>query len=169
MVAGSLAALAMIVVGCSSLTQGVARVDSAQAPEYRASVSSASAASESARQVAVTKAAVHTSCDALGDSSNASVQAVNTYVEAYNDDAPDASSKIGPAVDSLNQSADQVAGSLSAPLSPDLTNALNGWVDSARQLAVVLTRNPGPDEFNGAIRQLNDAKTAAGTACDAAY
>jgi hypothetical protein len=159
----------MIIVGCSSITQGTAAVDSAQAPEYRASVTSSIAASESQHQVAVTKAAVHTSCDALGSSSGASVDAVNVYVDAYNNDAPDAPSKIGPAVDSLNQSADLVAGSLSAPLSPDLTKALNGWVDSARQLASVLTANPGPDEFNGAIRQFNDAKTAAGTACDAAY
>jgi hypothetical protein len=167
--AGSLAGLAMIIVGCSSITQGTAKVDGAQAPEYRASVSSAAAASSSEHQVAVTKAAVHASCDALGSSSGDSVQAVNDYVDAYNNDAPDAPSKVGPAVDSLNHSADLVSGSLSAPLSPDLTKALNGWVDSARQLASVLSRNPGPDEFNVAIRQLNDSKTAAGAACDAAY
>jgi hypothetical protein len=159
----------MIIVGCTSITQGKATFDSAEAPDYRASVASSIAASESEHQVAVTKAAVHASCDALGSSSGDSVQAVNTYVEAYNNDAPDAASKVGPAVDSLNRSADLVAGSLSGPLSPDLTKALNGWVDSARQLADVLTRNPGPDEFNVAIRQLNDSKTAAGAACDAAY
>ena len=169
LVAGSLAALAMVIVGCSSITKGSAAVDTSQAPEYRASVASSVAVSESEHQVAVTKVAVHASCDALGSSSGASVNAVNVYVEAYNNDAPDAPSKIGAAVDSLNQSADQVAGSLTPPLAPDLANALNGWVDSARKLAGVLSGNPGPDEFNAAIRQLNDAKTAAGTACDAAY
>ncbi|MDT5074829.1 MAG: hypothetical protein QOH82_4149 [Mycobacterium sp.] len=168
-VTGSLACLAMIIVGCTSITQGKATFDSAEAPDYRASVASSIAVSESAHQVAVTKAAVHASCDALGSSSGDSVQAVNTYVEAYNNDAPDAASKVGPAVDSLNRSADLVSGSLSDPLSPDLAKALNGWVDSARQLADVLTRNPGPDEFNVAIRRLNDSKTAAGAACDAAY
>ena len=167
--AGSFAGLAMIIVGCTSITQGIVTVDSAEAPEYRASVASSVAASESEHQVAVTKAAVHASCDALGSSSGDSVQAVNTYVEAYNNDAPDADGKVGPAVDSLNHSADLVSGSLSGPLSPDLTKALNGWVDSARQLAGVLSRNPGPDEFNVAIRALNDSKTAAGAACDAAY
>ncbi|MCW2512975.1 MAG: hypothetical protein JWR11_2017 [Mycobacterium sp.] len=159
----------MIVVGCTSITQGTATFDRAEAPEYRASVKSSIAASESEHQVAVTKAAVHSSCDALGTSSDDSVQAVNSYVEAYNNDAPDAPGKVGPAVDSLNRSADLVAGSLSSPLSPDLTKALNGWVDSARNLADVLSRNPGPDEFNAAIRQLNDSKTAAGSACNAAY
>jgi hypothetical protein len=167
--AGSFAGLAMIVVGCTSVTQGTATFDSADAPEYRASVASSVAASESEHQVAVTKAAVHKSCDALGSSSGDSVQAVNVYVEAYNNDAPDAATKVGPAVDSLNHSADLVAGSLSDPLPPDLTKALNGWVDASRQLAGVLGGNPGPDEFNVAIRQLNDSKTAAGSACDAAY
>ena len=85
------------------------------------------------------------------------------------DDAPDAPGLVGPAIDALNGSADLVSGSLSAPLSPDLTRALSGWVDSARQLAGVLARNPGPDEFNLAIRQLNDSKATAGAACDAAY
>lgn len=169
LVTGSLAGLVMIVVGCTSITQGSATSDGVAAPEYRASVASSVAASESERQVAVTKAAVRTSCDALGSSSDESVQAVNAYVEAYNNDAPDAPGKVGPAVDSLNRSADLVAGSLSTQLSPDLTRALNGWVDSARQLAGVLARDPGPDEFNVAIRQLNDSKTAAGAACDAAY
>jgi hypothetical protein len=159
----------MVVVGCTSITKGTATFDGAEAPEYRASVASSVAASESERQVAVTKAAVHTSCDALGSSSGDSVQAVNDYVDAFNNDAPDAATKVGPAVDALNHSADLVSGSLSPPLSPDLTNALNGWVNSARQLAGVLSRNPGPDEFNVAIRQLNDSKTAAGKACDAAY
>ena len=82
---------------------------------------------------------------------------------------PDAPAKVGPAVDALNRSADLVSGSLTSSLSPELTGALKGWVDAARQLAGVLPRNPGPDEFNVAIRQLNDSKTAAGVACEAAY
>lgn len=159
----------MIVVGCTSITQGAATYDSVEAPDYRASVASSVAVSESERQVAVTKAAVHTSCDALASSSGAAVEAVNVYVDAFNNDAPDAPAKVEPAVDALNRSADLVSGSLSAPLSPDLTKALNGWSDSSRQLAGVLAGNPGPDEFNVAIRQLNDSKTAAGDACEAAY
>ncbi len=169
LVTGTLASLALIVLGCTSITQGTVTVDSAEAPEYRASVASSVAVSESERKVAVTKAAVHASCDALGSSSGESVGVVNDYVDAYNNDAPDAPGKIGPAVDALNRSADLVAGSLSSPLTPELTNALNGWVDSARKLAGLLTRNPGPDEFNVSIRELNDSKTAAGAACDAAY
>ena len=167
--AGVSAALAMVVVGCSSITNGNATADGVEAPDYRASVASSVAVSESEHQVAVTKAAVHTSCDALSSSTVAAIDAVNDYVDAFNNDAPEAPAKIGPAVDALNRSADQVVGSLSGSLSPDLTKVLNAWADSARQLAKVLSGNPGPDEFNDAIGQLNDSKTAAGAACAAAY
>src|SRR6195952_3066892 len=126
LVTGSLAGLAMVVVGCTSITQGSATSDSVEAPDYRASVASSVAASESERQVAVTKAAVHTSCDALASSSGDSIQAVNSYVDAFNNDAPDAPGKVGPAVDALNRSADLVSGSLTSSLSPELTRALKG-------------------------------------------
>jgi hypothetical protein len=166
----------MIVVGCSAVTQGTATIDKADAPEYRASASvsseasvSSSAARESERKAALVKDAVRVSCDALGTTSDASVDAVNAFVQAYNADAPDAPAKAGPAIDSLNRSADAVAGSLSISLPDDLRTALNGWIDSARQLAGVIARTEGPDAFNGAIRQLNDSKTAAATGCNAAY
>lgn len=176
LVTGCLAGLAMIVVGCSGVVNGTATVKGADAPAYRSSVSvsveasaSASSARESQRQVAVTTEAVHTSCDALGASSSESVDAVNIYVDAFNDGTADAPSKIAPAVDALNRSADLVSGSFSPPLPAGLINALNGWVDAARQLASLLPRNPGPQEFNVAIRRLNESKTAAGAACQAAY
>lgn len=159
----------MIVVGCTGVTKGSATFDKAAAPEYRASVASSSAARESERQVAVRKAAVHTSCDAFGSSSADSVDAVNSYVDAYNSDAPEATTTSGPAVDALNKSADLVTGSLSDTLPAELTNALNGWVDAARQLAGAISDTSGADDFNAAIRRLNDSKTSAGTACDAAY
>ncbi len=175
-VTGIAAALAMIVVGCSSLTQGTATIDQADAPEYRASVSASSeaavassAAREEERQAAIVGAAVRAACDALASTSGESVDAVNSYVEAYNAEAPDAPAKAGPAIDSLNRSADAVTGELSDPLPADLRNVLTGWIDSARQLAGVIARTEGPDVFNGAIRQLNDSKSAAGAGCDAAY
>ena len=60
------------------------------------------------------------------------IDAVNKYVDAYNNNAPNIGATSGPAIDSLNRTADLVSGSLSAPLSPELTTALNGWVDAAR-------------------------------------
>jgi len=173
---GSLAACAMIVMGCTSVTNGTPKVDATQAPVYRASVSAsvqASAASssvrESERQASLTTQAIHSACEALSSSSVDAVTAVNDYVHAFNKNAADAQAKAGPAADSLNHSADLVAGTLSDAMSTQLHDALNAWVDSARAVAAAITRNAGPDEFNAAVSKLNDSKSNALTMCDAAY
>lgn len=176
LVLGSLAAGAMVIVGCTSVTQGTAQIDRADAPVYRASVSASIAESadssstrESERQASLTVQAVHTSCDALSSSSVDAITAVNNYVDAFNRNATDAAAKAPAAVDALNHSADLVARSLSDTLAPNLSDALNAWVDAARGLANAIAGNYGPDQFNGAITKLNDTKTSALNLCDAAY
>ena len=173
---GSMAAVAMIIVGCTSVTQGTAEIDRADAPVYRASVSASieeSAASsssrESERQASLTTQAVHTSCEALSSSSVDAITAVNNYVDAFNKNAADAAAKAPPAIEALNHSADLVGRSVSDPLSPNLRDALSAWVDAARGLAAAIAGNFGPDEFNAAITKLNDTKTTALNLCDAAY
>jgi hypothetical protein len=173
---GSTAAAAMIIVGCTSVTQGTAQIDRADAPVYRASVSASieeSAASsssrESERQASLTTQAIHSSCEALSSSSVDAITAVNNYVDAFNQSAPDAGAKAPAAIDALNHSADLVAGSVSDTLAPNLRDALNAWVDAARGLATAIAGNYGPDEFNAAITKLNDTKTTALNLCDAAY
>jgi hypothetical protein len=176
LVVGSLAATAMVIVGCGSVTDGTAKVDSAEAPDYRASVSASieeSAASsssrESERQSSLTTEAIHTSCETLSSSSVDAVTAVNAYVEAFNQSGADVPGTAGPAIDALNHSADQVARSMSDALAPELKDALNAWVDAARGVATAISGNYGPEEFNGAISRLNDTKTTALNLCDAAY
>ncbi|HTI73615.1 MAG TPA: hypothetical protein VL634_01375 [Mycobacterium sp.] len=166
----------MIIVGCTSVTQGSAQIDRADAPVYRASVSasseesaSSSSVRESERQASLTTQAIHSACEALSSSSVDAITAVNNYVDSYNKNAADAAGKAPPAIDALNHSADLVAGNVSDPLSPDLRDALNAWVDAARGLAAAIAGNYGPDEFNAAITKLNDTKTAALNKCDAAY
>jgi hypothetical protein len=117
----------------------------------------------------LTTEAVHASCEALSSSSVDSITAVNDYVTSFNSSASDAASKAGPAVDSLNHSADLVAQSISDPLSPELRDALNAWVDAARGVANAIAGNYGPDDFNAAVSKLNDVKTTALDLCDAAY
>jgi hypothetical protein len=176
MVMGTQAAMAMIIVGCNSITSGSPAVDRADAPVYRASVSASieeSAASsssrESERQESITTQAIHSSCEALSSSSVDAITAVNTYVDAFNKDAVDAVAKAPPAIDALNHSADVVAGSVSDALASNLRDALNAWVDASRGLATAIAGNYGPDEFNVAITKLNDTKTIALNLCDAAY
>lgn len=176
LVVGISAAAAMVVVGCSSVTEGSARVDAAEAPVYRASVSASlaesaasSSARESERQASITKEAIHSSCETLSSTSVEAITAVNAYVDAFNRSAGDVPAKAGPAIDALNHSADMVARSIADPLDPELTDALNGWVGAARDVATAIAGNYGPDEFNAAITALNDTKTTALNLCDAAY
>jgi hypothetical protein len=173
---GGLAAGAMVIVGCTTITQGSAGIDRADAPVYRASVSASaqesaesSSSRESERQSSLTTQAIHSSCEALSSSSVDAITAVNNYVEAFNKSAADATAKAAPAIDELNHSADVVAGSVSDALAPNLRDALNAWVDAARGLATAIAGNYGPDEFNAAISKLNDTKTTALNLCDAAY
>ena len=175
-VAGTLAALAMIVVGCTNVTEGDASVAEGDAPLYRASVSASlqesaasSSARESERQASMTTQAVHTSCEAMSTSSADAIAAVNTYVDAFNTDPVGAEGGAQAAVDALNQSADLVSGSMTDTLPPELRDALNGWVDAARGVATAIAGNYPAEDFNSAIAQLNDSKTTALDRCDAAY
>ena len=176
LVTGSLAASAMVIVGCNSVTEGTAKVDAGEAPVYRASVSASieesaasSSARESERQESLTTQAIHSSCEALSSSSVDAITAVNNYVDAFNQNAADFGAQAGPAIDALNHSADLVARSMSDALMPELRDALNAWVDAARGVATAIAGNYGPDEFNVAITGLNDSKTTALNLCDASY
>ena len=166
----------MIVVGCTSVTDGDAAVAEGEAPLYRASVSASfeesaasSSARESERQESLTTAAVRSSCEVMSSSSADAIGAVNTYVDAVNTNPADVDRTAGPAVDALNQSADLVAGTISDRLVPEIRDSLRGWVDAARGVATAIAGKYGPDEFNAAITRLNDSKTAALDRCDAAY
>lgn len=117
----------------------------------------------------LTQKAVHTSCESLSTSSVDAIAAVNAYVDAFNQSAADADSKARPAIDALNSSADQVARKMSGSLPPELKDALNAWVDSARALAGAIERKAGSEEFNIAISRLNETKNTALNLCDAAY
>lgn len=167
--------IAMVVVGCTSVTGGTAQGDPSAAPVYRASVkasieesSLSSVTRESERQASLTTRAVHTVCEDLSTSAVDAVNAVNGYVEAVNNGG-DTVAKAGPAIDGLNRSADLVSSGLSDALSPDLHAALTEWIDSARVLVAAISGHVGPDQFNSASQRSNTARENALTRCDKAY
>ncbi len=173
---GGVAALAMIVVGCQSVTRGTSQIDAADAPLYRASVSSSSVASvsssrrqEAERRQELTSEAIRTACEALSSSSVDAIAAVNVYVRAYNDNAPDVVAQAGPAIDMLNRSADLVESTISELLSPELKSALGDWVQASRAVAAAVADDAGMAAFNDAGQRLNDSQDAALALCDAAY
>ena len=166
----------MIIVGCTSVTDGSPTVNAADAPVYKASVSASmeesaasSSARESERQESLTTEAVHSSCEALSSSSVDSITAVNDYVQGLQRELRRRAGE-GGAGHRLPQPAAPTSSprSISDPLTPELRDALNGWVDAARGVATAIAGNYGPDEFNAAVTKLNDVKTRALDLCDAA-
>jgi hypothetical protein len=168
---GGVATALLLIVGCTTVTEGMGTVDTAIAPAYRASVSvsvSASSASsrirETQRQQSLTTRAVRSSCGTLATTSKDAIEKVNGFVAAFNQGRSTGPAE-GPAVDALNHSADDVSGSLSDPLSPDLRNALNAYVDAARGVANAISSHAPISEFNRQVDQLNDTKTKAVQLC----
>lgn len=170
---GCAAALALAVVGCTTVTDGSPGADNAIAPAYRASVSASVSASvatssvrESQRQQSLTTKAVVRVCESFVTSSKEAVDRVNDFVSAYNNGG-DTSGAEGPAIDALNRSADTVEGDSNGPLSQELREALNAYDDAARDVARAIRAHAGTDEFNHRVNQLNDAKSEAVKRCRA--
>lgn len=171
---GGVATILMAIVGCTSVTDGTPTADTVMAPAYRESVSasvSASAATsslrESQRQQSLTTQAVVRACESFATSSKDAVDRVNDFVAAYNQ-GRDTTPSEGPAIDTLNHSADVVTGSSNGPLSQDLHEALNAYADAARDLANTIRSHGGMDAFNQRVNQFNDTKTEAVKQCRAA-
>jgi hypothetical protein len=171
---GGVATALMAIVGCTTVTEGMGPVDTAIAPAYRASVSASVSASsatsrirETQRQQSLTTRAVHNSCGALATTSKDAIEKVNQFVAAFTQGRSTGPAE-GPAADALNHSADAVSGSISDPLSPDLRNALNAYVDAARGVANAISSHAPISEFNKQVDQLNDTKTKAVQLCIAA-
>ncbi len=173
---GSAAAVLAGVVGCTTVTGGEPAVNAGDAPAYRTSVSvsvsesaASSSARESERQASLTTQAMHDTCETLSTSSADAIDAVNAYVSAFNQGAADVAATEGPAVDALNQSADAVAGSMTAAIPQELTDAFTSWVDGARATAKAISAHAPPGEFNKTIKDLNDTRSNALSLCDATY
>jgi ElaB/YqjD/DUF883 family membrane-anchored ribosome-binding protein len=171
---GCVATILMAIVGCTSVTDGAPTADTAMAPAYRESVSasvSASAATsslrETQRQQSLTTQAVVRACESFAASSKDAVDKVNDFVAAYNQ-GRDTTPSEGPAIDTLNHSADLVEHNTGSPVSQDLHQALNAYADAARDLAKAIRSHGETAEFNQRVNQFNDTKTEAVKQCRAA-
>ncbi|BBY60386.1 hypothetical protein [Mycolicibacterium sarraceniae] len=173
---GGAAAVMAVVVGCTSVTGGHAGVNARDAPAYRTSMSvsvsqsaASSSARESERQASLTTQAMHDTCETLSTSSADAIDSVNAFVSAFNANTPDISATEGPAVDSLNKSADAVAASVTDAIPAQLKAAFKDWVDGAHATAKAIQAHVGPGEFNKTIQDLNDTRSNALSLCDATY
>jgi hypothetical protein len=175
-VAAGVAVVVMGLAGCTAVTGGGATVNAVDAPAYRTSMSASSSQSaasssarESERQASLTTAALRSSCETLSSTSADAIDAVNAYVSAFNEEGGDITDTEGPAVDGLNQSAEAVDGSISDVMPQELQDAFAAWVNGAQTAADAINSQASPSEFNQIIGELNDARSAALSLCDATY
>ncbi|MGV0627096.1 hypothetical protein [Mycolicibacter minnesotensis] len=164
LVTGGVAALAMGVVGCTSIIGGNPQADTTEAPAYRSSVSSSVSASqatssirETQRQQSMTTQAVRGACGRFASSSSDTVDVVNKYVEAFNNGG-DIPGTAGSAVDALNHSADEVAAAINEKLSVELTDAFNAYVEAARGVATAISSKAPVGVYNARKDELNRAR-----------
>lgn len=157
---GSLAGTALIVVGCTKVTSGSPDVDSPAAAAYRTSVSVSVSASISSSKSAVATASCRTLIDTAGDT----IDAVNDYVTAFNNDS-DYQGKAQAAIDALNHSAEVVSQGIDDVLAPELNKALAGWVSATKAMVTAISTNADTGSFNSAVHQLNDTKAVALALC----
>ena len=176
LLAGGAAAVSMGVVGCTTVTDGDAAVNAAEAPAYRTSVSlsssqsaASSSARESERQASRTTEAIHSACETLSITSADAIDAVNAYVDAFNEEGGNVATTEGPAVDALDQSADAVDNSIGDEVPDDVRDAFQAWIDSASATSEAIVDQAPPSEFNKVIGDLNDARAEALRLCDATY
>ena len=176
MLAGGAAVVSMAVASCTTVTGGDAAVNAGEAPAYRTSMSmsssqsaASSSARESQRQASLTTQAVLATCETLSTTSAEAIDAVNGYVDAFNDEVGDVADTEAPAVDALIRSAEAVETSISAAVPDELAEAFVGWVASALNTAEAITNQAAPAEFNTIISELNDARANALDLCDAMY
>lgn len=161
---GIAAALALGVVGCTSIVGGNPAVDASAAPAYRSSVSasvSESAATsslhESQRQQSLTTQVVRGVCGKFASTSSDAVDTVNKYVEAFNSGA-DINAAAGPAVEALNHSADEVTSAVSEKLSAELRDTFNSYADAARAVANAISSRAPVSVYNARKDQLNNVR-----------
>lgn len=161
LVVGVGAAATIGVVGCTSIIGGTATVDTEAAPAYRASVSesvSASAATsslrESQRQQSLTTQAVRGACGKFASTSTDAIETVNKYVDAFNSGG-DVSATAGPAVDSLNHSADEVSAAINEQMSAELRDTFSTYIDAARGVANAISTKAPVSVYNSRKDQLN--------------
>lgn len=157
---GAVAALAMGVVGCTSIIGGKANVDTSAAPAYRSSVSASAATSsihETQRQQSLTTRAMRSACGRFASTSTDAVDSVNKYVDALNNGG-DVSGTAGPAVDALNHSADEVSDVMNEMLSDDLRDTFDSYVNAARAVANAISGRVTASVYNTRKNQLNNIR-----------
>ena len=132
LVVGLTAILAMVVVGCTTVTDGDPGVNAQEAPAYRSSMSASASASaatssmrESKRQQSLTAQAVHNSCDALSQSS---VDTINAVKQAHEFGITEGGQKLAEKGEELKEEMDNLLDEIDAVLEENAEEFVKNYV-----------------------------------------
>ncbi|MCP2291078.1 hypothetical protein ACFYT3_12010 [Nocardia amikacinitolerans] len=165
--AAAATATGIIFIGaCSTQVTGNPQVNQTELAAYTSEVAASSAAASSSRAAAVARAA-GAACDAFAAANESSVDSFNAYIDASNNNAPDADAKANDAVNTLRTNARNVDQKLTRDVPPDVASSLRSYRDDTNNLADLLERRVDVDTLNDAIDQFNETKNAAREVCRA--
>ncbi|TQM30606.1 hypothetical protein [Nocardia bhagyanarayanae] len=156
----------MLIGACSTQVTGNPQVNQTELAAYASEVAASSAAASSSRAAAVERAA-GAACDAFAAANESSVDSFNAYIDASNNNAPDADAKANDAVNTLRTNARNVDQKLTRDVPPDVASSLRSYRDDTNNLADLLERRVDVDTLNDAIDQFNETKNAAREVCRA--
>lgn len=165
--AAAATASGIIFIGaCSTQVTGNPQVNQTELAAYTSEVAASSAAASSSRAAAAERAA-GAACDAFAAANESSVDSFNAYIDASNNNAPDAEAKANDAVNTLRTNARNVDQKLTRDVPPDVASSLRSYRDDTNNLADLLERRVDVDTLNDAIDQFNGTKNAAREVCRA--
>ncbi|MET8777664.1 hypothetical protein ABZV58_21890 [Nocardia sp. NPDC004654] len=165
--AAAATASGIILIGaCSTQVTGNPQVNQTELAAYTSEVAASSAAASSSRAAAAERAA-GAACDAFAAANESSVDSFNAYIDASNNNAPDAEAKANDAVNTLRTNARNVDQKLTRDVPPDVASSLRSYRDDTNNLADLLERRVDVDTLNDAIDQFNGTKNAAREVCRA--
>ncbi|WP_431964739.1 hypothetical protein [Nocardia sp. bgisy134] len=163
--AAAATATGIIFIGaCSTQVTGNPQVDQTELAAYTSEVAASSAAASSSRAAAVERAA-GAACDAFAAANESSVDSFNAYIDASNNNAPDANAKATAAVSTLRANARNVDQKLTRDVPTEVANSLRAYRDDTNALADLLDRRVDVDTLNTAIDKFNATKNTAREAC----
>lgn len=156
----------LLIGACSQQIAGRAQVDQTELAAYASEVAASSAAASSSRAAAIERAA-GAACDAFAAANDTSVDTFNAYIDAGNNNAPDAESKADAAVRALRDGARSVDQKLTRDVPAAVAEPLRAYRDDTNALADTLERRADVDTLNAAIDKFNATKDGARDACRA--
>ncbi|MGV9819612.1 hypothetical protein [Nocardia xishanensis] len=163
--AAAATATGIIFIGaCSTQVTGNPQVNQTELAAYTSEVAASSAAASSSRAAAVEHAA-EAACGAFAAANDSSVDSFNAYIDASNNNAPDANAKATAAVSTLRANARNVDQKLGRDVPPNVASTLRAYRDDTNALADLLERRVDVDTLNAAIDKFNATKNSAREAC----